>query len=437
MIRILFYAIWGGILMSLLSCKTRTNEITEKKPNIILIMADDLGYETIGAYGGSSYQTPNLDLLANEGIRFDHCYSTPLCTPSRVQIMTGKYNFRNYIGFGLLDPNEKTVGHYMQEAGYTTFIAGKWQLLGNAHQQNLAGNRVGTTPEKAGFNDYCLWQIDHFGSRYKDPILSTKSDGALTYQGQYGPDIFLESINSFMEKNEESPFFVYYPMALAHDPFVPTPHNQKFNDFDATSKTNDPLYFGEMVQYMDMIVGKIVAKTEELGIRENTVIIFIGDNGTDQDVVSIVNGHSLRGDKGNTTDAGTHVPLIVNWKGKIAPKSTNDNLIDFTDFLPTLLDFSGTKPLNSEALDGLSFYQQLLGDNSNKRDWIFCHYAPNWGQFKPKRYVQNKKWKLYDNGELYNLEQDIAEENSLQPANYPKEQEEVITTFKRVLNQYK
>ena len=356
--------------MSLLSCKTRTNEITEKKPNIILIMADDLGYETIGAYGGSSYQTPNLDLLANEGIRFDHCYSTPLCTPSRVQIMTGKYNFRNYIGFGLLDPNEKTVGHYMQEAGYS-------------------------------------------------------------------PDIFLESINSFMEKNEESPFFVYYPMALAHDPFVPTPHNQKFNGFDATSKTNDPLYFGEMVQYMDMIVGKIVAKTEELGIRENTVIIFIGDNGTDQDVVSIVNGHSLRGDKGNTTDAGTHVPLIVNWKGKIAPKSTNDNLIDFTDFLPTLLDFSGTKPLNSEALDGLSFYQQLLGDNSNKRDWIFCHYAPNWGQFKPKRYVQNKKWKLYDNGELYNLEQDIAEENSLQPANYPKEQEEVITTFKRVLNQYK
>jgi hypothetical protein len=88
-------------------------------------------------------------------------------------------------------------------------------------------------------------------------------------------------------------------------------------------------------------------------------------------------------------------------------------------------------------LDGLSFYQQLLGDNSNKRDWIFCHYAPNWGQFKPKRYVQNKKWKLYDNGELYNLEQDIAEENSLQPANYSKEQEEVITTFKRVLNQYK
>ncbi|MCM4151491.1 arylsulfatase [Arenibacter sp. N53] len=420
-----------------MSCKTSGKEITKKKPNIILIMADDLGYEALGAYGGNSYQTPNLDQLTKEGMLFNHCYSTPLCTPSRVQIMTGKYNNNNYLGFGLLDPKEKTFGHYMQEAGYKTYVAGKWQLLGNSHQQKLAGNRVGTTPEKAGFDDYCLWQIDQLGSRYKDPTLSTKKDGTKTYYGKFGPDIFLENITSFMEENKKSPFFVYYPMALTHDPFVPTPNNKLFNNFDAKSKINDPVYFGEMVQYMDMIIGKIVDATDRLGIRENTLILFVGDNGTDHDVVSKFNGHSIRGDKGHTTDAGTHVPLIANWKGKIAPNSINDNLIDFTDFLPTLLDLQGSKRSNSEQLDGLSFYPQLLGNNSNKRDWVFCHYAPNWGKFKNKRYVQNKNWKLYDNGELYDLAEDILEENPFLDGSYPEGQTTTIREFRKVLDSYK
>jgi arylsulfatase A-like enzyme len=400
-------------------------------------MADDLGYETIGAYGDSSYQTPNLNRLANEGMRFNHCYSTPLCTPSRVQIMTGKYNFRNYIGFGLLDPNEKTFGHYMQEAGYTTYIAGKWQLLGNAHQQKLAGDRVGTTPEKAGFDDYCLWQIDQLGSRYKDPTLSTKKGGTRTYPGKFGPDIFVKNITSFMEDQKDSPFFVYYPMVLTHDPFVPTPSNKGFKEFDPKSKINDPAYFGEMVAYMDMLVGKIVKAIEKLGIRENTLILFVGDNGTDRDVTSRFNGRLIHGLKGHTTDAGTHVPLIANWKGKIAPNSINHNLIDFTDFLPTLMDLSGTTSTAPAPWDGVSFYQQLLGDNSQKRDWIFCHYAPNWGKFTPKSYVQNKEWKLYDNGELYNLETDILEENPLLEVNYPEEQASLITGFRQVLKSHK
>lgn len=411
--------------------------ISQNRPNIVLIMADDLGYETLGTYGGTSYRTPNLDRLAEEGMRFDHCYSTPLCTPSRVQLMTGKYNHRNYIGFGLLDPKEKTFGHYMKEAGYSTYIAGKWQLLGNPNQQKLAGNKVGTTPEKAGFDDYCLWQIDQLGSRYKDPELSAKKGGTQTYPGKYGPDIFLKNIVSFMEDNKDSPFFIYYPMVLTHDPFVPTPMNKGFSDFDSNSKVNDPAYFGEMVTYMDMIVGSIVKKTDELGIRENTLILFVGDNGTDVDVSSMVNGALLKGDKGKTTDAGTHVPLIANWKGKIAPKSVNDNLIDFTDFLPTLLDCSLIEKKEAISLDGISFYPQLLGNNSETRDWIFCHYDPNWGKFKARRYVQNKKWKLYGNGEFYNLEQDILEMNPLKMADLSGEAKTIWKQFQEVLNSYK
>ncbi|WP_339708594.1 sulfatase-like hydrolase/transferase [uncultured Kriegella sp.] len=408
----------------------------EGQPNIILIMADDLGQEALSVYGSNSYTTPNLDRLANEGMRFDQCYSTPLCTPSRVQLMTGKYNHRNYIGFGLLDSSEKTFGHYMKAAGYKTFIAGKWQLLGNAHQQKLAGGKVGSTPEQAGFDAYCLWQIDERGTRYKDPLLSIGGKGTIQFPGRYGPDIFVEHIETFMEKNKDDPMFIYYPMVLTHDPFVPTPDNPEFRSFDATSKVNDTAYFGEMVHYMDKLIGNIVQKTEELGIRENTLILFIGDNGTDRDVTSIVNGSPLQGDKGHTTNAGTHVPFIANWQGKIKPGSSNSNLIDFTDFLPTLLQVSRQQPLPKSKADGHSFYDQLFGKNENTREWIFCHYQPFWGKFEPRRYVQNKGWKLYGNGEFYNLAKDSLEKKPLHVKEQSIEIQAIVTQFQSVLNQY-
>ncbi|MRI02198.1 sulfatase-like hydrolase/transferase [Kriegella sp. EG-1] len=425
------------VLAFFFACNAKKNEPKKEnqgKPNIILIMADDLGQETLGVYGSNSYSTPNLDQLANEGMRFEHCYSTPLCTPSRVQLMTGKYNHRNYIGFGLLDAKEKTFGHYMKASGYETFIAGKWQLLGNIHQQKLAGNKIGSTPEQAGFNEYCLWQIDQLGSRYKDPLLSTRK-GTINYPNQYGPDIFVEHMESFMEKNKDNPMFIYYPMVLTHDPFVPTPDNDEFKNFNATSKINDTTYFRDMVHYMDKLVGKIVKKTEDLGIRENTLILFIGDNGTDRDVTSIVYSNPLKGDKGHTTNAGTKVPFIANWKGKIKPGSTNNNLIDFTDFLPTLLQVSGQNPLTKSETDGLSFYSQLLGKKANVREWIFCDYSPNWGNFKPKRYVQNQEWKLYDNGEIYNLVEDSLENNNLTFENQAPNIQITLNKFQSVLKQ--
>ena len=197
------------------------NSAAQSSPNIILIMADDLGFETLGANGSDDYETPNLDLLAREGMNFTQTYAMPLCTPSRVQIMTGKYNFRNYIGFGLLDPNELTFADYLKEAGYKTFIAGKWQLFGNEKQRALAAGKVGSLPEEAGFDEYFLWQIKELGSRYKDPLISANS-GTQTYEGKYGPDLFTEQVKLFMEKAKDGPFFIYYPMAFTCAPFVPT-----------------------------------------------------------------------------------------------------------------------------------------------------------------------------------------------------------------------
>ena len=421
-------------VLSIASCKgeKETAQTAPQKPNIILIMADDLGFETLGTYGSESYQTPNLDTMANNGMRFNNCYSTPLCTPSRVQIMTGLYNYRNYIGFGLLDPNAKTFGHYLKEEGYSTFIGGKWQLLGNEHQQKLAGGKIGTTPEKAGFDDFCLWQIDQRGSRYKDPLLSTTT-GVIKFEEKFGPDIFVDYIEQFMDENKEDPMFIYYPMVLTHDPFVPTPENPEFDGFDATAKVNDTIFFGEMVQYMDKLVGRIMQKVENLGIEDNTLLLFIGDNGTDRDVTSLWNGTKIKGNKGYTTDAGTHVPLIAHWKGKIKEGSINDNLIDFTDFLPTIMEAAIAKKMDPTQTDGVSFYPQLVGDTGASRDWIFCHYDPHWGKFQPRSYVQNKQWKLYANGEFYNLERDIMEVDPLDVKEQPEAVQGIHDQFLEVL----
>ncbi|WP_215225608.1 sulfatase-like hydrolase/transferase [Echinicola shivajiensis] len=406
----------------------------QQKPNIILIMADDLGYETLGVNGSESYQTPNLDQLAKDGMNFTQCYSTPLCTPSRVQLMTGKYNFRNYIGFGLLDPREKTFGHYLKAAGYDNFIAGKWQLFGNEHQRKLAGDKEGSLPKDAGFDDYCLWQVQQLGSRYKDPLLSSPS-GDKVYEGRFGPDIFVERILNFIEKDRDNPFFVYFPMALTHDPFVPTPDNEFFPDFDAKSKTNDPKYFGEMVSYMDKLLGRIFDAVKSNGISENTLIMFIGDNGTDHDVTSIQHGNLIKGDKGHTTAAGTHVPMIANWKGKIEAGTVNDNLIDFTDFVPTLLEAAKQGQDKTVLTDGLSFYPQLLGKNSPTRDWVFCHYAPNWGNFEDKRFVHDRVLKLYENGDIYKIDDDPLEANPLELNQLEKKDRKKAAKFAKILNE--
>jgi arylsulfatase A-like enzyme len=246
----------------------------------------------------------------------------------------------------------------------------------------------------------------------------------------------VDYIEQFMDENKEGPMFIYYPMVLTHDPFVPTPENPDFDGFDATANVNDTLYFGEMVQYMDKLVGRIMQKVETLGIEDNTLLLFVGDNGTDRDVTSLWNGTSIKGNKGYTTDAGTHVPLIAHWKGKIKKGSINDNLIDFTDFLPTLVETATLNKLDSTLTDGHSFYPQLLGNNDNSRDWIFCHYDPHWGKFQPRSYVQNKKWKLYGHGEFYDLGNDILEQNPLDTGIQNEEVQTILKQFQEVLSRY-
>lgn len=373
-----------------------------KRPNIVLIMADDLGHECLGCYGSASYKTPVLDELARTGVRFENCHAQPLCTPSRVKIMTGRYNSRNYTDFGKFDFRERTFAHVLKEAGYATCIAGKWQLMG----------RGANGPYDAGFEEYCLWHMeDVFApkkSRYRGPKIIRDGRELEGLEEKYGPDVFCDYIGDFMERNKSRPFFVYYPMVLTHGPFVPTPDSPEWGQ-----RVADKKYYVDMVAYMDKIVGRIVKKLEGLGLREDTLILFTGDNGTPRVITSAMkDGRRIKGGKGMTTDAGTHVALIANWKGTTAAGKVCGDLVDFSDFVPTLADAAGASLRQRVTIDGRSFLPQLRGEKGNPKDWIFCHYGPKHGRRKLRRFVRDKRWKLYANGELYDLAADGLEESA-------------------------
>ncbi|MGH9657082.1 MAG: sulfatase-like hydrolase/transferase [Bryobacteraceae bacterium] len=386
------------------------------RPNVVLIMSDDLGYECLGCYGGTSYRTPHLDRLAREGIRFNHAYAQPLCTPTRVQLMTGQYNFRNWRAFGILDPREKTIGHYLSAGGYKTCIAGKWQLYSyNPPDFEPEWRGRGMRGEQSGFDQWCLWHAGHTedkGSRYGDPVILENGAARRDTKGQYGDDVFASFIGDFMERHRSEPFFVYYPMALTHGPFMPTPRSPEWASGNRL-KAN-PKHFGEMVEYMDEVVGRVVARIDALRLRERTLILFYSDNGSPQEMTSRMGDRLVKGGKGLTTDAGTRVPLIANWRGTTPAGRVLDDLVDSTDLLPTVAEAAGAR---IPKVDGRSFLPRLRGEKGNPREWTLCHYDPRPGwdkkQYTLVRYARDQKHKLYADGRLFEVPVDPLEQRPL------------------------
>ncbi len=404
------------------------------KPNIVLIMADDLGYECIGANGGTSYPTPVLDRLAANGIRFEHCYAQPLCTPSRVQLMTGIYNVRNYTRFGQLRQQEVTFANLLRDAGYATCVVGKWQL-----------GKQPDSPQRFGFDESCLWQhlrgrTDSKGhdTRFSNPKLEINGKPVDYSDGEYGPDVVSDYACDFMTRKQDQPFLVYYPMILTHCPFTPTPDSPDWDPKSEGSKTykGDPEYFGDMVRYTDKIVGKLIAKIEELGLRNNTIVLFTGDNGTDEPVVSMLDGRKVAGGKGKTTDAGTRVPLIVNWPNTIPASQTCNDLVDFSDMLPTLCDVAGVRVPERLKIDGRSFLPQLHGKKGNPRDWIYCWYSRNGRTDRARQFARNQRYKLYRNGEFYDIQEDVLEKKNLAGGALDRKAQQARSMLQQALNKY-
>lgn len=395
------------------------------KPNIVLIMADDMGFESVGANGSEHYKTPNLDRLAAGGIRFEHAYSQPICTPSRVQIMTGRYNSRNYVKFGFLHPNEITFGNVLQQAGYSTCIAGKWQLLGGFEG-----------PNKFGFDEYCLWQLTRRPSRYPNPGLEINGKTVDYKNGEYGPDIVRDYLIDFIKRKKEGPFFAYYPMILPHWPFGPTPDSDHWdpNNKKLWAKSN-VADFKAMVSYVDKCVGEIDQALADAGVRDNTILIFTCDNGTYPAVKAPFRGMTWVGGKGTTPDAGTHVPLIVSWPNVIKKGRETNDLIDFSDILPTLAEIAGAKLPEDRQLDGRSFLPQLRGEKGNPRDFVFCWYSRNGHRDDSvQRFARTQTYKLYHDGRFFDVPADILEENDLSPDEIDTEAQETRSALQKVID---
>ncbi len=386
-----------------------------KKPNIVLIMADDVGCPTLGCYGGTSFKTPALDQLAKEGTRFRYCFSMPVCHPTRICLMTGRYPFRlKHPRWGSFPKaaEAETFGHMMKKAGYATAVAGKWQIC-------MMKNDL-DHPRRLGFDQWCLFAW-HEGSRYYEPFLYQNGTLREDVKDRYGPDVYCEFLIEFIEKNKDRPFFAYYPMALCHDvtddlkePVAHGPHDRYDN-------------YQEMIEAMDREVGKLVDALDRLKLRKNTLVLFTTDNGTPKSYIHsanengklirkpishMANGKEVRGGKGELTDAGTNVPLIANWPGVIHAGAVVDYLVDFSDFVPTLAEFAQVDVPNQGNIDGQSFAPQLCGEHTIGRQWAFAEH-------RGKHWVRTQRWKLYDDGRLFDVKNDPFEKKPITDESLP------------------
>ena len=300
------------------------------------------------------------------------------------------------------------------------------------------------SPRHFGFDRSCLWQhkrgrtdADGHDTRFPSPALEV--DGAeKQFPGKYGPDVVSDFACDFMEEHKDEPFLVYYPMILTHSPFCPTPDSQ---DWDPLSKGSleykgDVKYFGDMVSYMDKIVGRLTDKVRSLGLAENTLIIFLGDNGTDSPVVSQMGHKAVPGRKGNKSDNGNRVPMVAYWPGVTAKGSVCSDIVDVSDFMPTMCQAAGIEVPAELNIDGRSFMPQLRGDKGDPRQWIYMWYNPSGGQTAKFEFARNQQYKLVRNGDFLNMA-DGYDPEVLDVDNLDDKQSRAYKMLSEVLEKYK
>lgn len=417
-----------------------TLSLVSTKYNIVLIVADDVGYEIPTIDGGESYSTPNIDMLANLGMRFTQCYASPMCSPSRFMLLTGKYNFRNYTKWGIMDRSQRTLANMLSDKGYDTYALGKWQFDGGDTSVRLFGfNGSYTIFEQFADRSLIHDNDNRTIGRYKSPELyaNGKNLGKVTV-GKYCDDILVDSLITYASRSAKKakPFFIYYAMSLCHRPYCPTPDDPGYATWDPNNKISDSTYWPSMVKYMDKKIGQIIHSFDKMNLTNNTVFIFVGDNGTPREIFSRYKGDSIQGAKMKSIVWGTHVPLIVYGPGIVQPGVVNSDLIDFTDFLPTLAGIARIpKPVTYGTLDGVSFAPRLRGNDGTPRNWVFCHYDPEQNNPSPtKRWIQDTTYKLYDStGRFYNIVVDPYEKNNLSH-NLTYKQKQLRDYFQSVMN---
>jgi arylsulfatase A-like enzyme len=470
-----------GFLFLVYSCKNynKVNERNHLQPNIIFILADDLGYGDVGVYGQQNFETPNLDRLAHGGMKFLQHYSgSTVCAPSRSALMTGQHTGHTFIrgnserGFTLdkegqypLAPEEITIAEVLKKGGYATGAFGKWGL-------GYPGSEG--DPTKQGFDEFFGYNCQRVAHNYYpthlwDNLTKTplKGNDGKT-KTVYAPLIIHEKALSFIEKNKGRPFFMYYPSVIPHAELAaPEKYMEKYRgkfmpEKEYVKKGNSSLHpkvnpesvnsynvggynsqkeshaaFAAMVTLLDEQVGQIIDKVDDLGIAENTLIIFSSDNGPHleggADPEYFGSNGPLRGYKRDLYEGGIRVPTLAYWPSQITPNSKSDHISAFWDFFPTAIEIAGLD-YNSSKIDGISFLPELKGKDQKKHPYLYWEFLERGG----KQAVRMNQWKAVRMNmsknpdspiELYNVHQDIGEQKNL-AVQYP----EVLKQISRIMN---
>lgn len=435
-----------------------------QKPNIVYILADDLGYGDLSCYGQTRFETPNIDKLAKEGMTFTQHYSgSTVCAPSRSSLMTGQHTGHTFIrgnkeiqpeGQYPLKAEAVTLAEALQDAGYVTGAFGKWGL-------GYPGS--GGDPNNQGFDEFFGYNCQRIGHNYypyhlwhnQEKVMLEGNQGRLT--GQYAPDVIHEQALKFLENNKEKPFFMYYPSIIPHaELFAPEEYMEKHRGKYEPEKSFQGVDDGEnfrlgpygsqpeahaafaaMINVLDDQVGEIVTKLKELGVYENTLIIFTSDNGphmeggADPDYFDS-NG-PLKGYKRDLYEGGIRVPMIAVWNGKIVAGSETDHISAFWDVYPTFAEITGAKI--PDTADGISFLPTLLGKNENQKEHEYMYWE--FHERGGRQAVRKGDWKLVrynvldpekTTTELYNLSTDLGEEN-----NVAEEHPEIVEELSEIM----
>ena len=432
----------GPVTLAIPGCSNflQTSNKNAKKPNIVFILIDDMGYKDLGCYGSKYYETPNIDKLASQGMSFTDAYTCgPNCAPTRASLMSGQYTPRHGVitvhiserepahlrklvpipNKKTLDPKIVTIAEAVKPAGYTSACIGKWHL----------GNSPQFGPEDQGFDvnvgGYQAGaQKTHFSPYHNRKL----KDGP---KGEYLTDRLTNEALKFIDENKNNPFFLYLPHYAVHTPIQAKKKNiEKYEAKQGSNGQSNPVY-AAMIESLDEGIGKILSRLDKLGLTENTLLIVSSDNGgvggyqqLGIKARPITSNAPLRGGKGMLYEGGIRVPLIVRWPGKVKPGTRCKTPVTSVDFYPTLLETAGAPRPSGQILDGQSIVPLLKQTKDLNRDAIFWHF-PAYLEAKggtwrttPVGVIRSGDWNLLEffedgNLELYNLRNDISEKHNL------------------------
>jgi arylsulfatase A len=486
----LLIASTAGLLRAGTSEKSATRPLPSPR-NIIFVMADDLGYHSLPAYGCDQFHTPHLNRLASSGMVLTQCHARAMCVPTRTVLLGGRTLDRASMGV----VPKRSMAEVLADHGYYCGFTGKWMQRNMPWNHGFQEGLVQVNwykyygPHFVVFNSGGYLREHNLPrplpEKMRDHDLAVEGEGAQAFKlrEEYGPEVLNRFAIDFIDRHKGRPFFLYYPMKLPHAPVLPTPDSpltpklrklvERARDLPVEdhgySLKGGHRWRRDVVSSIDTMVGRLLAKLEKEGLRENTLMVFTSDNGPGTDGAVREGVARLPGMKGGVLEGATRVPCLISWPAAVRPGSVNQSLVDFTDFLPTFVELAGGELPGGTDVNGMSFAKMLAGQGAHSREWIYVHdgWHPNpaarelyeghsWGgnpkappgqkleprvspplpHIKAFRYVRGRRYKLYSDGRFYDLARDLHERTSIPAGAGSDEVKHARSALQKVLSRF-